>query len=183
MAVALETELARNAQQGDRDAFDRLVERYEMDVFRTVVSRLGNATDAREVTQEVFLRAYTKLVQLKRPEYFASWLLRIAQRMAINRAVRRRNESTANVELLDGASDPMPTPLDTLVRWESVHRVRDGLDRLRPMDRDTLVAHYLRGESLQQMSLRCGSPLGTIKRRLHVARKRLRAQLEAVARD
>ena len=49
------------------------------------------------------------------------------------------------------------------------------------MDRDTLAAFYLRGRSLQEMSRESGSPLGTIKRRLHVARKRLRAEMEEAA--
>jgi RNA polymerase sigma-70 factor (ECF subfamily) len=58
--------------------------------------------------------------------------------------------------------------------------VRSGLERLGAMDRDTLVAFYLRGESLIEMSEATGAPVGTIKRRLHVARKRLAAELETL---
>ena len=61
---------------------------------------------------------------------------------------------------------------------EERSRVRAGLRRLRELDRDTLVAFYVKGQSLVEMSDQFDSPVGTIKRRLHVARKRLAKELE-----
>ncbi|NIP86705.1 MAG: sigma-70 family RNA polymerase sigma factor, partial [Planctomycetales bacterium] len=69
------------------------------------------------------------------------------------------------------------TPLEIVLRQERAALVRAGLDRLRPLDRDTLEAFYLRGSSLAEMSHQFDSPVGTIKRRLHVARRRLAQQL------
>jgi RNA polymerase sigma-70 factor (ECF subfamily) len=63
---------------------------------------------------------------------------------------------------------------------ERVAQVHSGLSRLGEMDRDTLEAFYLRGQSLIEMSDRFDAPVGTIKRRLHVARKRLAAELETL---
>ena len=68
-------------------------------------------------------------------------------------------------------------PLERIVRTERAGQVRDGLKTLRPMDRDTLVAFYFEGQSLKEMSDRFSSPVGTIKRRLHTARSRLKDAL------
>jgi RNA polymerase sigma-70 factor (ECF subfamily) len=65
-----------------------------------------------------------------------------------------------------------------MVRAEQKADLHRGLERLKPVDRATLVEFYLRGRSLQQMSRDFETPVGTIKRRLHVARKRLRRELE-----
>jgi RNA polymerase sigma-70 factor (ECF subfamily) len=147
-------------------------------VLRVVAARLGNAADAREVAQEVFLAAYTKLAQLRQPEFFPRWLSRIAERRALNRAVRRRYVVTAGSEVLDGRVDSGPTPFETALREERAGQVWDGLSRLRAMDRQALTAFYIDGRSLNQISDELDVPLGTVKRRLHVARKRLRSELE-----
>jgi len=170
--------LVRQARAGSRAAFDRLVRRFEPRVLRVVAARLGNAADAREVAQEVFLAAYTKLAQLRQPESFPRWLSRIAERRALNRAVRRRYVVTAGSEVLDGRVDSGPTPFETALREERAGQVWDGLSRLRAMDRQALTAFYIDGRSLNQISDELDVPLGTVKRRLHVARKRLRSELE-----
>jgi RNA polymerase sigma-70 factor (ECF subfamily) len=72
------------------------------------------------------------------------------------------------------------TPLVAALDRERARQVRAGLDRLGQLDRDTLVAFYVDGQSLVEMSTAFRSPIGTIKRRLHVARKRLKEQLEDV---
>ena len=69
--------------------------------------------------------------------------------------------------------------LKALKGWVAPYEeLRQGLDGLKALDRATLEAFYLRGRSLQQMSCEFATPVGTIKRRLHVARKRLRQELE-----
>ncbi|MEM6655631.1 MAG: sigma factor-like helix-turn-helix DNA-binding protein, partial [Planctomycetota bacterium] len=73
------------------------------------------------------------------------------------------------------------TPLDSALAGERAVQVRVGLGRLRDLDRTTLEAFYVRGESLAEMSVAFEAPVGTIKRRLHVARKRLAAELETLA--
>ena len=70
------------------------------------------------------------------------------------------------------------TPDAFAVAGERAACVRDGLQRLREMDRDTLVAFYVRGQSLMEMSDHFDAPIGTIKRRLHVARQRLAKEIE-----
>lgn len=169
------------ARRGDRQAFGRLVARYERAVYATAFRRLGNHAEATELCQEVFIQALRKIDQLRDPRCFGGWLRSIAHRMAINRAVRRAPLVPTQPESFEASCVEHQTPLGALLARERENQVRLGLGRLRAMDRDTLVAFYFDGRSLVEMSEEFDSPVGTIKRRLHVARKRLAKELEALA--
>ena len=171
-------ELVEAAQAGDRAAMGELFERFERHVFGVALRRCGNYAEAQEVCQEVFVQALTKIGQLRDPACFGGWLRRIAHRTVINRAVRRRPTVSAEPETLDAARVCDETPVTLVLDRERATQVHVGLDRLRQMDRDTLIAFYFRGQSLTEMSHRFDAPVGTIKRRLHVARKRLAQQVE-----
>ncbi|WP_437226686.1 RNA polymerase sigma factor [Planctomicrobium sp. SH661] len=169
--------LVLRAQQGNRDAFGALAREYESMVFAVCVRRLRNQAEAVEVTQEVFLRAMRKLPQLREPERFVGWLKRIAVRMSINRAVRRPRETCQAPETFTVVAS-RATPVDGVLQRERADQVRVGLRQLRTLDRETLLAFYFEGQSLKEMSDRFSSPVGTIKRRLHTARHRLREALD-----
>jgi RNA polymerase sigma-70 factor, ECF subfamily len=175
------TALVQSAQYGDREAFDRLVERFEPTVYAIALRRLRNQADAQELCQEVFMQALRKIDQLHDPRCFAGWLRQIAVRMAINRAVRREPVLAAQSGAFEDGCVEYETPLRKALARERETQVRVGLDRLRSLDRETLVAFYFQGRSLVEMSDEFQSPVGTIKRRLHVARKRLAKELEALA--
>lgn len=170
--------LVAAAQQGDREAFGLLAEQYERAVFATALKRLRNYAEAQELTQEVFVQALRKIAQLREPEALGGWLRSITVRMAINRQVRRGPQFSAEPESLSNQFVEDETPLGSALREERRQQVHDGLERLGPIDRATLEAFYLEGQSLIQMSDTFASPVGTIKRRLHVARKRLAKELE-----
>jgi RNA polymerase sigma-70 factor (ECF subfamily) len=102
--------------------------------------------------------------------------------MAINRLTRRGPVLGVEPDVLEQAEGHDRGPLDAMVREEQKAELYRGLDDLKPMDRDTLVAFYLRGRSLKQMSSEFETPIGTIKRRLHVARLRLKRQMERAPR-
>ncbi len=171
------------AQDGDREAFGLLVERFERSVYAVAQRRLGDHAEAQEVCQEVFIQALRKLDQLREPACFGAWLRSMAGRMAINRATRRGPAIATDPGTLEVSCPRGQGPLADALAAERRQQVRDGLDRLKTLDRETLVAFYVDGHSLVEMSHNFSSPVGTIKRRLHVARQRLArelGQLEAV---
>jgi RNA polymerase sigma-70 factor (ECF subfamily) len=172
------SELVLQAQAGDRGAYGALVERFQPTVYALALGRLRNPGEAQELAQEVFIHAMTKLGQLRDPACFAGWLRQITERMAINRLTRRGPLRGAEPEVLENVQAADSGPLDDLVRSEQKAELLAGLRQLKPIDRATLEAFYLRGRSLKQMSREFETPVGTIKRRLHVARNRLRACLE-----
>jgi RNA polymerase sigma-70 factor (ECF subfamily) len=170
--------LVELARQGDRAAYGELVRRFEPAVYAVALARLRNPAEAQELAQEVFIHGWTKLAQLRDPHCFAGWLRQIAVRMAINRLTRHGPLQGGDGDVLANAPAAAETPLETLVRAEQKAELWDGLHRLKELDRETLVAFYIHGHSLKRMSRDFETPVGTIKRRLHVARNRLRQQLE-----
>ena len=170
-------ELVRAAQENDRAAFGLLAERYERAVYATALRRLRNHAEAQELVQEVFVQALRKLSQLRTPECFGGWLRSITVRMAINRAARAQPALATEPATLAATCVETRTPLSDALENERRREVRKSLRRLRPLDRETLVAFYVKGHSLIEMSDAFASPVGTIKRRLHVARKRLAKDL------
>lgn len=167
----------RRAQAGDREALGELMERYERAVYAIALRRLSNHAEAQELCQEVFVQAIEKIGQLREPAAFGGWLRSIANRMAINRAIRRGPRLTAEPDALEASYVEHQTPLGNVLASEAQSQVRAGLNRLGKLDRQTLVAFYMNGRSLLEMSDEFASPVGTIKRRLHVARKRLAREL------
>ena len=173
-------ETVRAAQCGDRQAFGRLIENFERAVYATAYRRLGNQAEAQELCQDMFLQAMRKIDQLEDPRCFGGWLRSITDRMAINRMIRRGPSTTADTDLLKSDCVELRTPLVVMLDREREDQVRRGLRRLRALDRETLVAFYFDGRSINEMSKKFKTPTGTIKRRLHVARKRLAKELEAL---
>lgn len=176
--TATVAQLVIAAQTGNREAFGELYERFRGHVVAVAIGRLGDYTEAQELCQDVFVQALQKIGQLREPEAFGSWLRSITHRMAINRAVRRRPDYLAEPDSLATTCVEDQTPLTAVLADERKSQVRAGLSRLRELDRATLVAFYVEGQSLVEMSHAFGAPLGTIKRRLHVARKRLAKEVE-----
>ncbi len=171
-------DLVLAAQDGDRAAFGQLFERYHRHVLSVALARLRNYAEAEELMQDVFAQAMVKLDQLRTPEAFGGWLRMITVRMAINRAVRRDPGRPAENETLETRWVEERTPLDDAISGEEEHDLQDGLARLGDLDRRTLQAFYVEGQSLIEMAARFDAPVGTIKRRLHVARKRLAKEVE-----
>lgn len=173
--------LVRLAQQNDRQAQGELLLRFEAQVQAIALRQLGNYAEAQELCQEVFLHALRKLHQLRDPRCFAGWLRSIARRMVINRVVRRGNCVSMEPQAIEGSCTENETPFTLALAAEEAAGVRQGLSRLGEMDRQTLVAFYVNGQSLVEMSDQFAAPIGTIKRRLHVARKRLAKEVELMA--
>jgi RNA polymerase sigma-70 factor (ECF subfamily) len=172
------TTLVEQAQRGDKQAYGELVKRFQGSVFAMALARVHNPVEAEELAQEVFVHGMKKLPQLRDPRCFAGWLRRITARMAINRLTRRGPISGTEPEVLDNVQARTSAPIDELELGEAKAELHAGLKQLKELDRLTLEAFYLRGRSLIQMSREFETPVGTIKRRLHVARQRLKGVLE-----
>jgi RNA polymerase sigma-70 factor (ECF subfamily) len=173
----------RQAQAGDREAFGALVEQFQRTVHAICLRRLGNPSEAIELTQEVFLHVLRRLDQLREPERFAGWLRQVTVRMAINRATRRTAPPSVESVVLEAACVERDDPLDELIARERAQRLWSALEQLKPIDREALVAFYIQGHSLIAIAEQLDVPIGTVKRRLHTARKRLKAELEASVAD
>ena len=170
--------IVSRAQRGDQQAYGELFEVFWPSIYALALARLRDVDEAQDLAQDVWLHAYTKLGQLRQPAAFAGWLRQITARMVINRVSRRHPADLADDALIDETAASCVAPLDQLIQREELNGLRRGLDRLKPLDRDTLLAFYYHDQSLETISREASAPVGTIKRRLHVARKRLRQEVE-----
>ncbi|MFK7737755.1 MAG: RNA polymerase sigma factor [Pirellulaceae bacterium] len=171
-------ELVGAAQEGNRLAQASLYERYHGSALALAYRKVGNWDEAEELVQDVFIHAFDRIDQLRVPEAFGGWLRQIVRRMAINRLTRGRKAVAVESETLEAVHASAETPLDDVLDSERNEQVRCGLNRLGDMDRRTLEAFYIGGQSLIEMAEHFEAPIGTIKRRLHVARKRLAVEME-----
>ena len=179
LQTAAVVELVRAAQAGDRSAFGLLFERYRAGIVALAMRRVRNADEAEELAQDVFVQAMQKINQLRVPEAFGGWLRRIVHRMAINRMTRRQSALACDPAVLEATCySRFDAPDEGAEDREEAADVRAAVARLGQLDRQTLQAFYLRGQTLVQMSDAFDAPVGTIKRRLHVARKRLAKEME-----
>ena len=171
-------ELVSAAQKGCRKAFGELFEQFYPSVYAVTLKYSRNQHTAEEISQDVFIQAMERIGQLKQPECFGAWLRAIARRMTINQQTRNRSCLSLVPELLSEDLSETILPGEAVLEKERAEVVRQGLNQLGAMDRNTLIAFYLRHQSLATMSDEFEAPLGTIKRRLHVARRRLANEID-----
>jgi RNA polymerase sigma-70 factor (ECF subfamily) len=170
-------DLVLDAQAGDRDALEELIRRHQNYVNLLASQYVSNRDDAAEIAQEVFILIVRRLDQLQVPAAFSSWLRRITHRTAINYCRRRKVAFAVEPESLDANVGKDRDPASVAEASEMNRQLHKGLARLNDCDRKTLVAFYLNDQSLVEMAQAFNAPIGTIKRRLHVARKRLAKEM------
>jgi RNA polymerase sigma-70 factor, ECF subfamily len=157
--------------RGDSQAFERLVTKHQRVLFTVAFRLLGDYEDARDATQNAFIRAYTKLDTFDPSRRFFSWIYRIAVNECLNlRRTRRPHEPLQGSLEATGAGDPVEAR-------ESSERVRAALLTLTQEQREVVVLRYYADLSYGEMSEAIGVPEKTVKSRLFSARQKLGTQL------
>jgi RNA polymerase sigma-70 factor (ECF subfamily) len=162
-------QLISEAIAGCPDAFDAVYRRYEKFVFKIAFARLTNYHDAEDVTQQVFIETFTHLHRLEDPAKFSAWLRRLTRNLCADK-LRRKLIVIASADALIQCAAETIVPAHDFpceARGIAMHALSRTL-------RETMELHYLQNCPLKEISARLGVPLGTIKRRLHEARLRLR---------
>jgi len=160
------------AQNADAGFSERIAENQRR-VFQIAYSVLGNAADAEDVAQEAFLRAYQKLDSLREGEKFRSWVNRIVFRLALN---RKRSYRRSLVRDTDWQGSESPTTLDGMKEAERhvmLDRLRREIERLPEKLRSVLQLSVVEEMEAEDVGAVLGIPAGTVRSRLHTARKRL----------
>ncbi len=161
------------AVAGDLEAFETLVRRYRPIVFR-VAARIVGQSDADDVTQDTFLRAFHRLPQFRADSPFRAWLLRIAHNAALDALARRRApvREPAEEDVVVGRA-PERTPAEELEVSERRRRLALKLEQVPAAHRTVLVLRDLEGLSYEEIAQITASPLGSVKGRLFRARREL----------
>jgi RNA polymerase sigma-70 factor (ECF subfamily) len=162
------------AQQGDQMAFAQLVEAYKQPIFNLAYRMLGNASEAEDVTQEVFLRAYLKLASYDRTRKFSTWLLAIASNYCID-LLRRRRGAQVNLDDIEFVVEsPDAGPEEIAVDNERAAALARAIAALPPAYRLVTVLRYYQDLPYEEIERVTDLPETTVKTRLFRARKMLK---------
>lgn len=182
----LERALIERARRGDRQAFDRLVERHLERTWRVVWGVLRQREDAEDVVQEVFLAAWRGFATFRGESRFSTWLHRIAVTRALNhldRAAEKIRRASDPVEAPDEGkwTDPSPSPLQELAASELQERLARCLDKLPGAWRAVVSLRDAEEMSYEGIASALGIALGTVRSRLARARLSLKECIEAAS--
>jgi RNA polymerase sigma-70 factor (ECF subfamily) len=169
---------------GDIGGLEWLVRRYQTATLRAATLVTRDRALAEDVVQAAFLRAYKRIGQFAPDRPFGPWFLRSVVNAAARAAARQARQVSLDGDADGDAGtpvrqlrDPGPTPEALVDRAETRRAMQEVLDRLSPIERAVIVQRYYLDQREAEMVASLGCPPGTVKRRLHTARRHLRALL------
>ena len=177
-----DAELVDRARGGDARAYEVLVARYRDLAVRTAYLITRDASDAQDVAQEAFVKAYLALPSFRRDAPFRPWMLAIVANEARNRARSARRRAALAVRAASAPpseGDPSASPEAAALRGEERRALVDALERLRETDRLVLGYRYFLDLSEAEIAAALDCRRGTVKSRLSRALRRLRVELDA----
>ena len=174
-------DLMRRTQQGDKQAFSLLYERYSAAVLSYLYRMLGNLEDVESIGQEVFLRAFRFAPTYRYPQKFSTWLFTITRNLAINQSRRRkrspiRNITELNLEGMDMSGDPYQVAsraTDNVEKQEEITRVLQALDGLPTDQKEVIVLGVFQDLSYAEMEAITGTKAVTLRSRMFHGLRRL----------
>jgi RNA polymerase sigma-70 factor, ECF subfamily len=167
--------------KGDRSAWEMLVNAYSRKVFNMAYQFSGSSQEAEDMTQEIFLKLYGSLKKYDFSRNFTAWLLTLAKNHLIDEYRRTKWEKTQRDEFDDQriSQASFDSPERSLVQEENRKIVWEGLNRLSPDIRMTIILRDIEGRSYEEVAETLDLPLGTVKSRVN----RGRLQLAEILKD
>ena len=170
-----ELELARRARRGDAVAFDKLVRRFHRPVLR-FCWRLLRSSDAEDLAQDTFVRAFVHFERFDRERPVLPWLIAIARRLCLD--VLRRRKTMTSLETLSVTGPPSPGPEGKASLREQLSHLDRALADLDEGPRDAIILFHIEEMSYRDIAAALEVPMGTVMTWLHRGRARLKTVLE-----
>ena len=183
-------ELVLAVRDGDAAAYRGLVEQYQNRVYSMVYGMVRNREDARDITQDAFVKAYRNLDSYRLESSFYTWLYRIAMNRAIDHLRRKKRRPTAEFDDAIAKRDAtggidethhVDSPSRSLERKQLYKRIMDAMEELTEDQRQVVLLREMEGLSYKEIAAVMDIPEGTVMSRLYYARKRLQKLLESDA--
>ena len=162
--------MVRRARGGDLAAFEALVRSHQADVYRLALHLVRDAPTAEDVTQEAFVHAYRSLRRFRGSSKFSTWLFRITRNCAVDAIRRRERRRTYEQAVME----PEGTVEEPALRLA----LEQAIEALAPELREPFVLIEVLGLSYDEAAAVLGAPTGTLKSRMHRARRLLVEALE-----
>src|SRR3954466_15069012 len=187
-----DADLVGRVLRGERAAFDILIGRYQRQAVAVSYRLLGNTIDALEVTQDAFLKAFTSLATLQKPEAFGGWLMRIVSNLSLNyrrgRKVRSQlplddllGEGQQSAEISGSGSEwtaRSDDPLHTLESREMGQRLQEALNELPEKQRLAIIMFTIEQMPQKQVAESLGCSVEAVKWHVFQGRKKLKELLK-----
>lgn len=175
----LDEELVARVQQGDKKAYDLLVVKYQHKIVQLVNRYLKDPSEAQDVAQEAFIKAYRAIGSFRGESTFYTWLYRIAINTAKNYLVSRtRRSSQYEVDIQDAEATEnapqlrgMETPESLLLNDEIVKTIKAAIDNLPDEMRTAIMLREFEGMSYEEIAEAMDCPVGTVRSRIFRARE------------
>ncbi len=178
-------ELAKQARDGNRRAFEQLIDRYQGDIHRMIYYRIRTRMDAEDLTQDVFVRAYRSISRLREPERFRSWLFTIAVNR-VNDYLRKKRvrsifkSSDEGTEAQPVAADfeNRPEALEQVLKedfWRHVERIAKKLSK---MEREVFMLRFLDNLNINEIAQTLKKSESTVKTHLYRALTKFKKEKE-----
>ena len=175
----LDEDLVLRVQQGDKSAFDLLVIKYQHKIIQLVNRYVKDPSEAQDVAQEAFIKAYRALGNFRGDSAFYTWLYRIAINTAKNYLVSRsRRSSDYQVDVQDAEAienapqlQGMETPERLLLNQEIIDTIKTAIDKLPEEMRTAIMLREFEGMSYEEIAAAMDCPVGTVRSRIFRARE------------
>jgi len=170
------TELVEQASRGNRSAFDRLIDRFEGDIYRMIYYRVRVRMDAEDLTQDVFMRAFRNIVRLREPDRFRSWLFTIAvnrvndylRNKRVRSIFKSSNEST-DFYPEAGSAPEQPEALEQILKEDFWRQIGQIAKKLSKMEREVFMLRFLDDLSIYDIARILKKSESTVKTHLYRA--------------
>jgi RNA polymerase sigma-70 factor, ECF subfamily len=186
--VLPDIDLVRRCQAGDSRAFDALVTKYRGKVYAMSYHLVQNETEAWDLSQEAFIKAWRALPNFKGDSAFYTWLFRIAHNVAYDWLRKKKiraegnefDDSRADHGIAAGAETVprgAPAPDTAMKQAELGQRIREAISQLSPDHQQAILLREVEGCSYEEIATAMNCSVGTVMSRLFYARKKLQEML------
>jgi RNA polymerase sigma-70 factor (ECF subfamily) len=168
------------AKAGEPEAWDILFRRYQLPLYVYVFELVHNEQTSLDLVQETFIAAVRHIGGLRDDAKFGSWLFGIAHQKCLQRWRKQNREEILLDEIPDAPGEFESGPDDLLIRQEQEAAFMQLLNQLPPPQRSVLLLHFVEDFSLEEIARITEAQLGTVKSRMHYAKRALRKLLEGI---
>ena len=166
------------ARAGEPEAWDALFRRYQLPLYVYVFELVRNEQTSLDLVQEAFINAACHIGSLREDAKFGSWLFGIAHQKCVQQWRKRSRAEAWRDEFSDAPAEYADDPLELLIRDEQQAEFMERLNQLPLPQRSVLLLHFVEDFSLEEIARVTGANLGTVKSRMHYAKRAMRKLIE-----
>ncbi len=166
-------ELVKEAVDGNNQSFEEIVFRYEKLIFSIAMRMFNNVEDAKDITQEVFIKIYKNMEGAMGRGSFKSWICTVTTNTSIDELRKRKRKKTVPMEKSQEFVDQEPVPLEQIINDEKKVLIENAIDKLSPEEKQIVILRDVQTLSYDEIKDSLNLTLGTVKSRIFRARKKL----------